>query len=60
MREIRPIRSEKDYDAALAEIEPYFAHEAEHWSIAAPDAPDALRERMEVRGLTQQDLVGGR
>ena len=80
MREIRPLRSEKDYDAALAEIEPYFEHEpepgtpeadrfdllalvigayeAEHWSIAAPDAPDALRERMEVRGLTQQDLAG--
>lgn len=79
MKEIRPLRNEADYDAALAEIEQYFdqepepgtsaadrfdllalvigAYENEHWPIEAPDAPDALRERMDVRGLTQQDLA---
>jgi len=77
--EIRPLRSEADYDAALAEIEPFFDHEpepgmpaadrfdllalvisdyeAKQWAIEAPDAPDALRERMDTRGLTQQDLA---
>ncbi|MDR3515126.1 MAG: helix-turn-helix domain-containing protein [Azospirillaceae bacterium] len=32
-------------------------YEARHWAIDAPDAPDALRERMDTRGLTQQDLA---
>jgi HTH-type transcriptional regulator / antitoxin HigA len=32
-------------------------YEAKHWAIEAPDAPDALRELMETRGLTQQDLA---
>ena len=79
MTEIRPLKSEADYDAALAEIEKYFNnepepgtleadrfdllalvigdYEAKHWGIEAPDAPDALRERMDTRGLTQQDLA---
>ena len=79
MTEIRPLKSEADYDAALVEIEQYFDnepepgtleadrfdllalvigdYEAKHWGIEAPDAPDALRERMETRGLTQQDLA---
>lgn len=35
--EIRPIRSEADYDAALTEIEPYFINEP------APGTPDADR-----------------
>ncbi len=79
MTEIRPLKSEADYDAALAEIEKYFNnepepgtleadrfdllalvigdYEAKHWGIEAPDAPDALRERMDTRGLTQKDLA---
>ena len=79
MNGIRPLKSESDYDAALAEIEQYFDnepepgtpeadrfdllalvigdYEAKHWAIEAPDVPDALRERMETRGLTQQDLA---
>ena len=79
MTGIRPLKSEADYDAALAEIEKYFNnepepgtleadrfdllalvigdYEAKHWGIEAPDAPDALRERMDTRGLTQQDLA---
>jgi len=32
-------------------------YEAKHWAVEAPDAPDALRDRMDARGLTQQDLA---
>jgi len=32
-------------------------YEDKHWSIEAPEAPDALRERMRQLGLTQKDLV---
>jgi HTH-type transcriptional regulator/antitoxin HigA len=31
-------------------------YEDKHWSIEAPEAPDALRERMRQLGLTQKDL----
>jgi len=76
--DIRPLRSEDDYDRALKEIEPYFDrtpepgspdgdrfdllamviadYEDKHWAIEAPEAPDALRERMRQLGLTQKDL----
>lgn len=32
------------------------AYEARHWSIPAPDPIDAIRERMEQKGLRQRDL----
>jgi HTH-type transcriptional regulator/antitoxin HigA len=32
------------------------AYEARHWPIAAPDPIDAIRERMEQKGLRQRDL----
>jgi HTH-type transcriptional regulator / antitoxin HigA len=79
MTDIRPLKCEEDYDAALTEIEKHFNsepklgtleadrfdllalvisdYEAKHWAIEAPDAPDALRDRMDARGLTQQDLA---
>lgn len=79
MTDVRPLKTESDYDAALADIERYFDaepqpgtpeadrfdllalviadYEARHWPIDPPDAPDALRERMEARGLTQSDLA---
>lgn len=77
--DIRPLRSEGDYDWALKEIERYFElppepggaesdrfdllamviadYEDKHWSIEAPEAPDALRERMNQLGLAQKDLA---
>ncbi|WP_298369411.1 helix-turn-helix domain-containing protein [Azospirillum sp.] len=77
--DIRPLKTEADYENALVDIEGYFEqepepgtpeadrfdllalvigdYEAKHWPIEAPDAPDALRERMDARGLTQQDLA---
>jgi HTH-type transcriptional regulator / antitoxin HigA len=79
MTTIKPLKTEADYDAALAAIEQYFDsepqpgtpeadcfdllalvigdYEARHWAIEAPDAPDALSERMAAHGLTQQDLA---
>ncbi|MSP00653.1 MAG: XRE family transcriptional regulator [Acetobacteraceae bacterium] len=32
-------------------------YEAKHWAIDAPDAPDLLRTRMEMKGLKQADLA---
>jgi HTH-type transcriptional regulator/antitoxin HigA len=77
--DIRPLRTEADYDGALAEIERYFENEPEpgspeadrfdllalvigdyedrHWAIEAPEAPEALRERMAQIGKRQKDLA---
>lgn len=75
--EIRPIKSEADYDAALAEIERLWeapegspesdrlevlstlveAYEARHWAIDPPDPIDAIKFRMEQRGVEPKDLV---
>jgi HTH-type transcriptional regulator/antitoxin HigA len=80
---IRPIRSERDHRAALAEIEKLWdarpgtpahdrldvlaalvdAWEGEHHPIEPPDPVEAIRFRMEQRGLTRRDLepfIGGR
>ncbi|CAK0743930.1 HTH-type transcriptional regulator / antitoxin HigA [Azospirillaceae bacterium] len=32
-------------------------YEDKHWQIEAPEAPDALRERMNQLGLSQKDLA---
>jgi HTH-type transcriptional regulator / antitoxin HigA len=73
---VRPIRTEADYDAALAETDALMdaepgtpegdrldvlvtlieAYEARHWPIEAPDPIDAIRVRMEQKGLLQRDL----
>lgn len=77
--DIRLLRTEADYDQALAEIERYFENEPEpgsleadrfdllalvigdyedkHWAIEAPEAPEALRERMTQIGKRQKDLA---
>ena len=80
---IAPIKSELDYDAALAEIDRLMdaepntsrgdrldvlvtlveAYEAKRWVIDPPDPIDAIKLRMEQRGLTRRDLeriLGGR
>ncbi len=73
---IAPIKSELDYDAALAEIDRLMdaepntsrgdrldvlvtlveAYEAKRWVIDPPDPIDAIKLRMEQRGLTRRDL----
>ncbi len=80
---LRPIRTEADYDAALAEIDGLLdaaegsaaaerlellsilveAYEEVHHEIEPPDPIDAIRFRMEQRGLSRRDLepyVGSR
>ena len=76
MNTIKPIRTETDYDAALAEIDMLMdaepgspegdrldilvtlteAYEAQHWRIDPPDPIEAIKLRMQQRGLTRQDL----
>ena len=73
---IKPIKSESDYDAALAEIADLMdaqagtpggdrldvlvtlveAYEEKHWRVNPPDPIDAIKLRMEQRGLTRRDL----
>ncbi len=73
---VKPIRSESDYDAALAEVEKLMdaesgtprgdrldvlvtlleAYEEKHWRLEPPDPIDAIKFRMEQRGLTRRDL----
>lgn len=77
--DIRPIRNEAEYDAALAEVDKYFvkepdpgtpegdhfevllaligAYEQKHWAIEAPDAVGAIREVMNLKNYTQNDLA---
>jgi HTH-type transcriptional regulator/antitoxin HigA len=76
MDALKPLRSEIDYQAALAEIERLWgaklgtpegdrldvlatlvdAYEAEHEPMDPPDPIEAIRFRMEQRGLTRKDL----
>ena len=73
---VKPIRSESDYDDALAEVAELMdarpgtrkgdrldvlvtlveAYEERHWRIDPPDPIDAIKFRMEQRGLTRRDL----
>ena len=73
---IAPIRTEKDYAAALAEIDELMdakrdtpdgdrldvlvmlveAYEKHHWTIDAPDPIDAIKLRLEQRGLSRRYL----
>ena len=74
---IAPIKTEVDYDAALAEVDRLMdaesgtprgdrldvmvtlveAYEAKHWAIDPPDPIDAMKLRMEQRGLSRGDLA---
>lgn len=76
MHTIKPIRTEADYDWALAEIDRLMdaepgtqegdrldvlvtlveAYESQHWRIDPPDPIEAIKLRMQQRGLTRQDL----
>ena len=74
--EVRPIRTKRDYEAALKEVERLWgaklgtrdgdrldvlatlldAYEAEHYPMDPPDPIEAIKFRMEQRGLTRRDL----
>lgn len=73
---VAPIKSERDYDLALAEVRDLMnaaadtargdrldvlvalieSYEAQHWAIDPPDPIDAIKLRMEERGLSRADL----
>lgn len=79
MMDIRPIRTEADYDWALTEVERYFdaepapgtpdadrfdvlaalieAYEARAWPIETPDPVEAIKVRLDERGMSQADLA---
>ena len=74
--ELKPIRSKKDHEKALAEARRLWGaklgtregdrldvlatlidvYEAEHYPMDAPDPIEAIKFRMEQRGLTRRDL----
>jgi HTH-type transcriptional regulator / antitoxin HigA len=74
--EVKPIRTKKDYAAALRDIERLWgaksgtpegdrldvlatlvdAYEAVHFPMDPPDPIEAIRFRMEQRGMTRKDL----
>jgi HTH-type transcriptional regulator / antitoxin HigA len=74
--EIKPIRTEADYDAALAEVEQLWgarsgtalgdrldvlatlieAYEEQQFPMDLPDPIEAIKFRMQQRGLTRRDL----
>ncbi len=77
MKNLKPIRSKADYEAAMAEIERLWgarsgtpegdrldilatlvdAYENEHYPMDPPDPIEAIKFRMEQRGLTRKDLA---
>ena len=79
MRDIRPIKTEADYDWALAEVARYFenqpvpgseegqrfdvladlieAYETRVHPVSLPDPVEAVRVRLEERGMGQADLA---
>lgn len=74
--DVKPIKNESDYDAALAEIADLMdarantpegdrldvlatlveAYEEKHWRVNPPDPIDAIKLRMQQRGLSRHDL----
>jgi HTH-type transcriptional regulator/antitoxin HigA len=74
--DIKPIKNETDYDAALAEIADLMdarantpegdrldvlvtlveAYEEKHWRVNPPDPIEAIKLRMQQRGLSRSDL----
>jgi HTH-type transcriptional regulator/antitoxin HigA len=73
---VKPIKNESDYDAALAEIAELMdarantpegdrldvlvtlveAYEEKHWRVNPPDPIEAIKLRMQQRGLSRNDL----
>jgi len=73
---VKPIKDEADYDAALTEIAALMdaqpdtpegdrldvlvtlleAYEEKHWRVSPPDPIEAIKARMQQRGLTRRDL----
>lgn len=73
---VRPIRTEKDYELAVNEVERLWgaksgtpegdrldvlatlieSYEDEHYPMDPPDPIEAIKFRMEQRGLTRKDL----
>jgi HTH-type transcriptional regulator/antitoxin HigA len=73
---VKPIKNESDYDAALAEIADLMdaranttegdrldvlvtlveAYEERHWRVNPPDPIEAIKLRMQQRGLSRSDL----
>lgn len=73
---VKPIKNESDYDAALAEIAGLMdarantpegdrldvlvtlveAYEEKHWRVNPPDPIEAIKLRMQQRGLSRRDL----
>jgi HTH-type transcriptional regulator/antitoxin HigA len=74
--DVKPIKNESDYDAALAEIADLMdarantpegdrldvlatlveAYEERHWRVNPPDPIEAIKLRMQQRGLSRHDL----
>jgi HTH-type transcriptional regulator/antitoxin HigA len=74
--EVKPIRSKRDHEAALEEVERLWgakvgtregdrldvlatlidAYETEHYPMDPPDPIEAIKFRMEQKGLTRRDL----
>ena len=77
MKNLKPIRSNADYEASMTEIERLWgarsgtpegdrldilatlvdAYENEHYPMDPPDPIEAIKFRMEQRGLTRKDLA---
>jgi len=74
--DVKPIKNESDYDAALVEIAALMdarastpegdrldvlvtlveAYEEKHWRVNPPDPIEAIKLRMQQRGLSRHDL----
>src|SRR5262249_48032539 len=74
--DVKPIKNESDYDAALAEVANLMdarantpegdrldvlvtlmeAYEEKHWRVNPPDPIEAIKLRMQQRGLSRRDL----
>src|SRR5262249_61557742 len=74
--DVKPIKNESDYDAALAEIADLMdarantpqgdrldvlvtlveAYEEKHWRVNPPDPIEAIKLRMQQRGLSRRDF----
>jgi HTH-type transcriptional regulator / antitoxin HigA len=61
--EVRPIRTKRDYEAALKEVDRLDVlatlidvYEGEHYPMDPPDPVEAIKFRMEQQGLTRRDL----
>jgi HTH-type transcriptional regulator/antitoxin HigA len=78
MKNLKPLKTKNDYEAALKEIERVWgarlgtpegdrldvlatlvdAYENEHYPMDPPDPIEAIKFRMEQRGMSRKDLEG--